>query len=140
MIGIYTPADNPSFTAPELIDGAEAATDYVNNQLGGIGGRPIQLESCTTDYTAPRLTACANELFQKQPLIIIPGPDAGALTVQATFDATGHPAHRWRLVHATRVHVGEPGAVQRVVGLAVPGDGALRHLPAARDESRCARV
>ena len=78
VIGIYTPADNPSFTAPELIDGAEAATDYVNNQLGGIGGRPIQLESCTTDYTAPRLTACANELFQKQPLIIIPGPDAGA--------------------------------------------------------------
>ena len=91
VIGIYTPADNPSFTAPELIDGAEAATDYVNNQLGGIGGRPIQLESCTTDYTAPRLTACANELFQKQPLIIIPGPDAGALTVQATFDATGIP-------------------------------------------------
>ena len=91
VIGIYTPADNPSFTAPELIDGAEAATDYVNNQLGGIGGRPIQLESCTTDYTAPRLTACANELFQKQPLIIIPGPDVGALTVQATFDATGIP-------------------------------------------------
>ena len=91
VVGIYTPADNPSFTAPELIDGAEAAVEYVNNQLGGIGGRPIQLESCTTDYTAPRLTACANELFQKEPLIIIPGPDAGALTVQPTFDATGIP-------------------------------------------------
>ena len=66
VIGIYTPADNQSFTAPELIDGAEAAVEYVNNQLGGIGGRPIQLESCTTDYTAPGLTACVNELFQKE--------------------------------------------------------------------------
>ena len=91
VIGMYTPADNPSFTAPELIDGAEAAVEYVNNQLGGIGGRPIQLESCTTDYTAPGLTACVNELFQKAPMIIIPGPDAGALTVQATVDATGIP-------------------------------------------------
>ena len=43
VVGIYTPADNPSFTAPELIDGAEAAVEYVNNQFGGIGGRPIQL-------------------------------------------------------------------------------------------------
>ena len=91
VIGIYTPADNQSFTAPELIDGAEAAVEYVNNQLGGIGGRPIQLESCTTDYTAPGLTACVNELFQKDPLIIIPGPDAGALSVQPTIDATGIP-------------------------------------------------
>jgi branched-chain amino acid transport system substrate-binding protein len=91
VIGMYTPADNPSFTAPELIDGAEAAVEYVNSQLGGIGGRPIQLESCTTDYTAPGLTACANELFQKDPLIIIPGPDAGALSVQPTIDATGIP-------------------------------------------------
>lgn len=91
VIGIYTPADNQSFTAPELIDGAEAAVEYVNNQLGGIGGRPIQLESCTTDYTPPGLTACVNELFQKDPLIIIPGPDAGALSVQPTIDATGIP-------------------------------------------------
>ena len=79
VIGIYTPADNQSFTAPELIDGAEAAVEYVNNQLGGIGGRPIQLESCTTDYTPPGLTACVNELFQQVPLTIIPGPYAGAL-------------------------------------------------------------
>jgi branched-chain amino acid transport system substrate-binding protein len=91
VVGIYTPANNSSFTAPELIDGAEAAVDYVNDNLGGIGGRPIQLESCTTDYTAPGLTACVNQLFQKKPLIIIPGPDAGALSVQPTIDATGIP-------------------------------------------------
>lgn len=91
VIGIYTPADNTTFTAPELIDGADAAVEYVNNDLGGIGGRPIKLETCKSDYTAPGLTACANKLFQKDPLIIIPGPDAAAFTVQSTFDATGIP-------------------------------------------------
>ena len=140
MIGIYTPADNPSFTAPELIDGAEAATDYVNNQLGGIGGRPIQLESCTTDYTAPRLTACANELFQKQPLIIIPGPDAGALTVQATFDATGIP-----LIGGASFTPPEYTSPSRALfnGWSASLFPAMVHFashPAARDEHGCARV
>ena len=91
VIGIYTPADNATFTAPELIDGAQAAVKYVNNTLDGLGGRPIKLVSCKSDYTVPGLTACANQLFQQNPLIIIPGPDASAFSVQGTFDASGIP-------------------------------------------------
>lgn len=91
VIGIYTPADNPTFTAPELIDGAQAAVKYVNNDLDGLGGRPFKLVSCKSDYTVPGLTACANELFQQDPLIIIPGPDASAFSVQGTLDASGIP-------------------------------------------------
>lgn len=91
VIGIYTPAENPTFTAPELIDGAEAAVQYVNNKLDGLGGRPIELVSCKSDYTVPSLTACVNELFQQDPLIIIPGPDASALSVQPTLDESGIP-------------------------------------------------
>src|ERR1043166_6957954 len=51
VIGIYTPADNETFTAPEFIDGAEAAAKYVNNELDGLGGRPLKVVSCTTEYT-----------------------------------------------------------------------------------------
>lgn len=91
VIGIYTPADNTTFTAPELIDGANAAVEYVNNELDGVAGRPIQLETCESDYTAPGLTACGNELFQKDPLMIIPGPDSAAFTVQSIFDDSGIP-------------------------------------------------
>ncbi len=91
VIGIYTPADNPTFTAPELIDGADAAVQYVNNDLDGIAGRPIELVTCKSDYTAPGLTSCANKLFQANPTIIIPGPDAAAFTVQSTFDETKIP-------------------------------------------------
>jgi branched-chain amino acid transport system substrate-binding protein len=91
VIGIYTPEDNPLFTAPELVDGAEAAVKYVNRELDGLGGRPLQLESCKSDFTAPGLTACANELFQKDPLMIIPGPDSSALTVFPIFVDSGIP-------------------------------------------------
>jgi branched-chain amino acid transport system substrate-binding protein len=91
VIGTYTPADNPTFTAPELIDGERAAVSYVNNDLNGVGGRPLKLVSCKSDYTAPGLTACANKLFQADPLIIIPGPDAAAFSVQPVFNDSGVP-------------------------------------------------
>ena len=43
VIGIYTPADNPA--SPPLSDRRRRGGDeYVNNELGGLGGRPIQLE------------------------------------------------------------------------------------------------
>jgi branched-chain amino acid transport system substrate-binding protein len=64
---------------------------YVNNDLDGLGGRPLRLVSCKSDYTAPGLTACANELFQEDPLIIIPGPDAAAFSVQPVFNDSGIP-------------------------------------------------
>lgn len=91
VIGIYTPADNPTFTAPELIDGAQAAVSYLNADLDGLGGRPLKLVTCKSDYTAPTLTSCANKLFQADPLIIIPGPDAAALSVQPVFNDSGIP-------------------------------------------------
>jgi branched-chain amino acid transport system substrate-binding protein len=91
VIGIYTPADNPTFTAPELIDGAEAAVEYVNRELDGVGGRPLELETCKSDFTAPGLTACMNELLQKDPLIIIPGPDSAALTAFSLLAESGVP-------------------------------------------------
>jgi branched-chain amino acid transport system substrate-binding protein len=91
VIGVYTPADNPTFTAPELIPAAEAAVKYVNRELDGFGGRPVRLVSCTTSYTPESLTSCANELFQEEPLLIIPGPDASAFTAFNVFQDAGVP-------------------------------------------------
>jgi branched-chain amino acid transport system substrate-binding protein len=91
VIGVYTPADNPTFTAPELIPAAEAAAKFVNKVRDGIGGRPVKIVSCTTDYTPDSLTRCANELFQQNPDIIMPGPDASAFTVFNVFADAGFP-------------------------------------------------
>ena len=91
VIGVYTPADNPTFTAPELIPAAEAAAKYVNKERAGINGAPIKIISCTTDYTPDSLTRCANELFQQKPDIIMPGPDASAFTVFNVFADAGFP-------------------------------------------------
>lgn len=91
VIGVYTPADNQTFTAPELIPAVEAAAEYVNKESDGIGGHPIKVVSCTTEYTPDSLTRCANELFQQEPLFIIPGPDASAFTAFSVFSDAALP-------------------------------------------------
>ena len=91
VIGVYTPADNPTFTAPELIPAVEAAAEYINEDLDGIGGRPVKIVSCTTEYTPESFTACANELFQENPQLIIPGPDASAFTAFNVYADAGVP-------------------------------------------------
>jgi len=91
VIGVYTPADNATFTAPEMIPAAEAAARYVNKKRDGIGGSPIEIVSCTTEYTPDSLTQCANELFQQEPDIIMPGPDASAFTAFGVFVDAGFP-------------------------------------------------
>jgi branched-chain amino acid transport system substrate-binding protein len=91
VIGVYTPADNSTFTAPELIPAVEAAAKYVTKERNGFGGRPIKVVSCKTNYTPDSLTSCANRLFQQNPLFIIPGPDASAFTAFGTFASAGVP-------------------------------------------------
>src|SRR5689334_1139554 len=44
--------------------GATAAKDYANNYLGGIAGRPVDLEICDDNNTPAGATNCANNLIQ----------------------------------------------------------------------------
>jgi hypothetical protein len=41
---------------------AEAAVAYVNAELGGAAGRPLQLETCVTDGSPEQSSSCANGL------------------------------------------------------------------------------
>jgi branched-chain amino acid transport system substrate-binding protein len=44
--------------------GAQAATDYINKELGGVDGRPIELKLCDSKADPAATTACANQAVQ----------------------------------------------------------------------------
>src|SRR4051812_5486157 len=50
VFGTLDVASGP-VTFPEVLAAEQAAVEYVNAYLGGIGGRPIKLVSCETDGT-----------------------------------------------------------------------------------------
>jgi branched-chain amino acid transport system substrate-binding protein len=44
--------------------GAQAAADYINTELNGVGGRPIELKKCDSKADPAATTACANQAVQ----------------------------------------------------------------------------
>jgi branched-chain amino acid transport system substrate-binding protein len=57
---------------PELSAAAQAATDYLNAEEGGVDGRPLELVVCKTGDTAESAVACANDFANDDsvPLVI----------------------------------------------------------------------
>lgn len=55
---------------------AEATVAWVNEYLGGVGGRPIQLEVCNNDLDPSKSTDCANQMITDGATAVIVGADS----------------------------------------------------------------
>jgi branched-chain amino acid transport system substrate-binding protein len=74
-----------------IYDGAAAAVDYVNKNLGGINGRPIRLIHCATIGTPDSVTNCANKAADAKPDLVIQGSNAANDTAVPIFESAGIP-------------------------------------------------
>ena len=74
-IGMINQEDTPLGSFPELRLGAQAAVDFINAELGGVGGRPIELIPCTTQFNPEQSKACAQELVQDDVVAVAGGID-----------------------------------------------------------------
>ena len=78
-VALQNPEGDPNGSFPEASLAAQAATDYINNELGGLGadvqngkpGRPIKLEVCKMAISPDDSQRCANELATKQPTVVM---------------------------------------------------------------------
>lgn len=78
VVGMINQENSPVGSFPEVREGAEAAVRYLNEELGGVGGRPIQLEPCATTGSPASSQACATRVLEKKPVAVIGGIDLGA--------------------------------------------------------------
>jgi branched-chain amino acid transport system substrate-binding protein len=78
-IGVIAPLAGAT-ALPAAEYGVLAAQDYINHQLGGIGGRPLELDWCKSDGTPEFLVNCANHFVEAGvPLVY----DASTLAIPA---------------------------------------------------------
>ena len=90
-VGLINMEDTPAGSFPELRIGAEAAVGYINNQLGGIDGHPIELETCKTGGTPEDTQACANQLVEANVPVVIAGQDFQMSVAYPIFQQAGIP-------------------------------------------------
>jgi branched-chain amino acid transport system substrate-binding protein len=78
VLGFANMEGSPAGSFPEASAGARAAVAHVNDDLGGIRGRKLRLETCTTSGTPESSQGCAQELLEKKPVAVVGGVDLGA--------------------------------------------------------------
>ncbi|NDZ97601.1 ABC transporter substrate-binding protein [Streptomyces sp. SID6673] len=90
-VGLFNPSKGPA-TQAGVSSGKTAALDYINNQIGGINGRPIDIVDCGIDQTAPESTiACANQFVQAGVVAAVDGYDSESLAAVPILTAAGIP-------------------------------------------------
>lgn len=87
-VGLVNTEGAPGLDFPEIRTYVGATVDYLNEH-GGIGDRPIRLETCTTAGSPESSQACAQELTGKGVELVVIGLDV--FTDYATYQAASMP-------------------------------------------------
>jgi branched-chain amino acid transport system substrate-binding protein len=75
VVGMVNQENTPVGSFPELSLAVQAAVDFVNEQLGGVGGRPVRVELCNTNFSAEGSTACGQKFAEQQVAAVLGGID-----------------------------------------------------------------
>lgn len=78
-IGHINQEDVPIGSFPEVRLGAETAVAFINAELGGVGGRPIELVECIANFSVEGSQKCAQDMVQ-----------AGVVAVSGGLDITSN--------------------------------------------------
>jgi branched-chain amino acid transport system substrate-binding protein len=82
VLGVQS-LDTGPVAYPQNTYGAEAAEWYINNKMGGIGGRPVKLDICSGDGTPETGVKCANDFVAEDVPVVFDaydGTSMGAMT------------------------------------------------------------
>lgn len=90
-IGMANQDNAASGSFPEMTDAAKAAVEYVNRELGGAAGHPLELVTCATSGTPESSSRCANQIVAAKPLLTTFGFDLGSPAAVPIFEKSGVP-------------------------------------------------
>ncbi|MCF2525882.1 ABC transporter substrate-binding protein [Yinghuangia soli] len=71
-VGLFNP-DAGALALPGVKPATDAAVKYINGELGGIGGHPLEVVSCSIDGTPESTIACANKFVQDKVVAAFDG-------------------------------------------------------------------
>jgi branched-chain amino acid transport system substrate-binding protein len=70
-IGVIYTADNQTGNAPGIEKGAEAAAAYIDGELGGINGHPVEVVACNGKNSPESDTQCATRFVSSKVVNVI---------------------------------------------------------------------
>lgn len=89
VVGVVNTEGAPGLDFPDFTNAFKAAAEYANTELGGFGGRPVELEICISQGSPESSQACAQDLAAQGVALAVIGLDV--FVDYATFSAAGIP-------------------------------------------------
>src|SRR5215207_5436445 len=77
LVGFHN-LEGGAISLPEIKWGFESGLNYVNEELGGINGRPITADYCQLDVTPESSVNCANQFVESGVVAAVQGVDVAA--------------------------------------------------------------
>jgi branched-chain amino acid transport system substrate-binding protein len=90
VLAMITQESGPA-ALPDSRLAAEAAVAYINTELGGAGGRPLELQTCVTDGSPEQSSACANQLLEADPVAFVGETELGTAGSVPIIEQAGVP-------------------------------------------------
>jgi branched-chain amino acid transport system substrate-binding protein len=110
-------------SSPESFQAAEAAVDYVNDNLGGIKGRPLKLAHCESLGTPDSAINCANQAVDAKPDVVIKGVDVAGGSAVPIVTGAGLPY--------VTLNAGSPDEVDHKLAFSLSSGFAAQFAPVA---------
>ena len=60
---------------PELSQAVMAGTEFINEQLGGVNGHPLEIDVCNTEFSAEGSTSCGQQFVEAKVPAVLGGID-----------------------------------------------------------------
>jgi branched-chain amino acid transport system substrate-binding protein len=108
VITMINQENSPAGSFPELRAASQAAVMWINTELGGVNGRPIQLDVCVTEFSVERSQECAQQAVESGSVAMTSGIDIGANASIPILEANGLPLVGG--IPATLAEMRSPGA------------------------------
>lgn len=74
-VGMINQEDTPLGSFPELRLAVEAGIEWINTELGGVDGHPLELDACITNFSVERSQACAQQMVGDDVVAVLGGID-----------------------------------------------------------------
>jgi branched-chain amino acid transport system substrate-binding protein len=74
-LGMVNQENTAAGSYPELSGAVEAAVAFINENLGGVGGRPIEVEVCNTEFSTEGSTTCGQGFVEDETPAVLGGID-----------------------------------------------------------------
>jgi branched-chain amino acid transport system substrate-binding protein len=90
-IGLINNEGSSAAAEPQVGDAAVAAAKYANDELGGIAGRPIEVDRCPENEDVSSATACANKMVEDNVAAVVVGTSGFGETMVPIITKAGIP-------------------------------------------------